>query len=74
MVDQVALLASLAEGVFDAFPASVIAAVRARLAAHLDAQAHESVAEVAKTGELDDAIRGRLVEATRALVQEIAAA
>jgi F-type H+-transporting ATPase subunit alpha len=74
LVDQVALLAALAEGVFDAFPTSVIAAVRARLAAHLDAQAHESVGEVAKTGALDDAVRARLVEATRALVQEIAAA
>src|SRR5262249_3232272 len=54
LVDQVALLAALAEGAFDSLPVKVIAEVRKRVAAHLDANAGASVAAIAKTGTLDD--------------------
>ena len=74
LADQVALLASLADGVFDGFPAANVAAVRVRLATHLDARAHAAVETLQTTGILDDEVRARLVEATRALAAEVAAA
>jgi len=73
-VDQVALLAALGEGVFDERPAEVTAAVRARLAAHLDASARGSVDALARNGTLDPLVRSRLVEAVRALANSVAAA
>ena len=67
LADQVALLAALAEGVFDDRPVETVAAVRARLAGHLDANAHDAVAAVNRTGTLDDTTRLQLVNAVRAL-------
>lgn len=74
LVDQVALLSALADGVFDALPASIIAPLRLRLAAHLDVDATSDVEMVAKSGTLDEALRLRLVAAVRALAADIAAA
>ena len=71
---QVALLASLTDGLFDDLPAERVSTVRARLAAYLDTQAQAAVEAVQKTGVLDAAGRARLVDATRALVAEVAGA
>ena len=73
LVDEVALLAALADGVFDPLPAKVIEEVRGRVAAHLDAHAGESVTAVGKTGTLDDAARAALVSAVGDLAKELAA-
>ena len=73
MVDQVALLAALNDGVFDAFPAAVIPALRARLAAYLDAGAGRAVQVVTSSGTLDDDLRNELVAAVRRLAADIAA-
>jgi F-type H+-transporting ATPase subunit alpha len=74
LVDQVALLSALADGVFDALPASIIPPLRLRLAAYLDANAAADVAAIAKSGALDEPARLRLVAAVRALAADIAAA
>jgi F-type H+-transporting ATPase subunit alpha len=73
LVDEVALLAALADGVFDPLPAKVIEEVRGHVAAHLDAHAGESVTAVGKTGTLDDAARAALVSAVGDLAKELAA-
>ena len=69
LVDQVALLAALADGVFDAAPVARIAEARTRIAAQLDALAPDGVAKVMANGSCDEATRARLVEAVRALVR-----
>ena len=65
LVDQVALLVGLADGVFDSLPVQAIEMVRDRVAAHLDAHARESVAAITKTGSLDDTAHGALAAAVR---------
>src|SRR5271157_4119207 len=52
LVDEVALLAALADGVFDPLPVKVMEEVRGQLASYLDANAGETVASVMKTGAL----------------------
>jgi F-type H+-transporting ATPase subunit alpha len=73
LVDEVALLAALADAVFDPLPAKVIEEVRGHVAAHLDAHVGESVTAVGKTGTLDDAARAALVSAVGDLAKELAA-
>ena len=73
LADEVALLAALAEGVFDNVPAEVVETVRSRLSAHLDAQASGAVAALKETGDLTAGTRTALIEAVTALVEEIAA-
>jgi F-type H+-transporting ATPase subunit alpha len=70
--DEVALLAALAEGSFDALPASIIGGVRERVSAHLDAHAAEAVAAIEKTGGLDDATRAAITAAIGDLAKELA--
>lgn len=74
LVDQVALLAALAVGVFDGLPDSVIATLRSQLAMYLDANMADDVATLGKGGILDDAARMRLVAAVRALADDLMAA
>jgi F-type H+-transporting ATPase subunit alpha len=69
LVDQVALLSALAEGVFDDVSASKVAEARQRIAAELDGRAPETVAAVTKTGICDEAGRARLIATVRALVK-----
>jgi F-type H+-transporting ATPase subunit alpha len=73
LADEVALLAALADGVFDPLPVKVIAEVRQRVAAHLDAHAGESATIIEKTGKLDDAARAALASAVGDLAKELAA-
>ena len=68
LVDQVALLSALSEGVFDTSPVGKVGEARARIAAQLDALAPDAVAAVMTTGACDKAQRASLIEAVRALV------
>ena len=70
LADQVALLAALGAGVFDALPPERIAEIRPRLPAYLDAHAAEDVETLTKTGKLDDEMRARLAELVGKLAQE----
>jgi F-type H+/Na+-transporting ATPase subunit alpha len=69
LVDQVALLSALAEGVFDEVGIAKVAEARRRIATELDGLAAETVAAVTKTGKCDEESRTRLVEVVRALVK-----
>lgn len=73
LVDQVALLVALVDGVFDSLPVEVIEQVRQRVVAYLDANASQSVSAVTKSGTLDDASRTALVAAVRKLANQLAA-
>ncbi len=74
LVDQVALLAALNEGAFDACPVQAIPHLRERLPASLDADAADAVKAVTADGVLTDETRAALVGAVRRLVADIAAA
>jgi F-type H+-transporting ATPase subunit alpha len=74
LVDEVALLAALADGVFDALPVTIMGEVRHHLAAHLDAHAGEIVKAIAGAGELDDAARAALAAAVGDLAKGLAPA
>ncbi len=68
LVDQVALLTALSDGVFDSVPLGKVGEARARVAAQLDALAPDVVAAVTKSGACDEGGRKKLVEAVRALL------
>jgi F-type H+-transporting ATPase subunit alpha len=68
-VDEVALLAALAEGVFDSIPVDNIPPLRTRLAAHLDAHGGNAAALLKDSGKLDPAALTTLVGAVRELAQ-----
>ncbi|WP_068114758.1 F0F1 ATP synthase subunit alpha [Tropicimonas marinistellae] len=70
LVDQVALLAALAEGALDAEIPGRLPALRTRLATWLDAHAPDAVAEVQADGMLRDEARVALVSAVAALVAD----
>ncbi|MCT8973719.1 F0F1 ATP synthase subunit alpha [Microbaculum marinisediminis] len=72
--DQVALLAALADGIFDTCPTETMNDVRARLAGHLDAHAAQAVDAVTKAGALEAPVRQALVEAVSSLVADVTAA
>ncbi|WP_136065914.1 F0F1 ATP synthase subunit alpha [Modicisalibacter radicis] len=73
-IDQIALLATLDEGVFDALPLPLIAQLKARLSAWLDARLGDAKPDVASLASkpLDDALRRRLVVEVQALANDIA--
>jgi F-type H+-transporting ATPase subunit alpha len=74
-VDEIALLAALADGVFDEEPVGCIATVRTRLAAHLDAHGGPAAsAALVATGTLDEATLSGLVAAVRDLAVQVSAA
>jgi F-type H+/Na+-transporting ATPase subunit alpha len=68
-VDEVALLAALAEGVFDDIPVETLPTIRSRLAAHLDAHSGGAAAALKGSGTLDAAAQAALVAAVRDLAQ-----
>ena len=72
LVDQVALLLTLTDGVFDSLPVEVIGEVRQRVGAFLDANAGQSVSAVARNGTLDEATSKALVAAVRTLANQLA--
>ncbi|SAL52161.1 ATP synthase F0F1 subunit alpha [Caballeronia sordidicola] len=72
-IDEIALLAALADGVFDTLPASTVTAVRASLAAHLDANgAAPAIAQLAANGKLEAGVLVALVDAVRSLATRVA--
>jgi F-type H+/Na+-transporting ATPase subunit alpha len=68
LADEVALLAALAEGVFDPLPAKAVEEVRRGIAIAIDAHAGPIAAAIERTGKLDAASRAALV----AVVAELA--
>ena len=74
LADQVALLAALEAGVLDEAPVETVAEVRAKLPAHLDACAPQSVATLTGGAPLDEALRKTLVAKVEELVKERRAA
>ncbi len=68
-VDEIALLAALAEGVFDDIPVETLPTIRSRLAAHLDAHGGDAAAALKNTGTLDAAAQAGLVAAVRDLAK-----
>jgi F-type H+-transporting ATPase subunit alpha len=75
-VDEIALLATLAEGVFDPAPSAIVAQVRAQLAAHLQSQGLQSqLAEalsLSPATPLNADLQAALVTSVRELVQQFA--
>jgi F-type H+-transporting ATPase subunit alpha len=72
LIDQIALLVALADGVFDSLPVEVVQEVRQRVVAYLDANASQCVSAITKTGTLDDATRTSLVTAVHNLAEQLA--
>ena len=70
LVDQVALLAALADGVFDTVPVGRMAELRRRLPARLDSDAADVVAALAKSRALTDEARAALVAVVSRLAEE----
>lgn len=71
MVDQVALLAALAEGVFDTLPPEALADLRAQLPGYLDAQGGDLLADLAQSGQLDAPGRKALAELVAGLARQM---
>lgn len=73
-IDQIALLAALAESRFDSCPLSRIARLRARLPAWLDARLGADMPEAIRLANepLDDSLRRRLVDEVQALADDMA--
>ena len=61
-IDQVALIAALEAGVFDALPVAALIETRAGIGHALDAEAGAAAQEVARGDPLSEASRKRLVE------------
>ncbi len=72
LVDEVALLLALREGVLDTIPTGRIAAFRTALPACLDRDAALAVHEVGTRGTLDEANTALLLAASRGLAQHYA--
>ncbi len=68
-VDEIALLAALAEGVFDDIPIAILPTIRTRLPAHLDAHGGNAAASLKDTGTLDAPAQAMLIAAVRDLAQ-----
>jgi F-type H+/Na+-transporting ATPase subunit alpha len=73
LVDQIALLVALTDGVFDSLSVEVIEEVRQHVVTYLDTNASQSVSVIAKTGALDDTTRTTLVATVRNLATQLAA-
>ncbi|TYP65025.1 F0F1 ATP synthase subunit alpha [Stutzerimonas stutzeri] len=71
-IDQVALLAALSDGVFDAQPVAMFKTLRARLPSWLDARATALSLEVERSGQLNDDQRAALIAEVAALCRELA--
>jgi F-type H+-transporting ATPase subunit alpha len=72
-VDEIALLAALAGGVFDTLPTLAVIALRAALASHLDANgAATASAQLVSSGKLDASTLSVLVQAVRDLAARVA--
>ncbi len=66
-VEEVALIAALEAGVFDATPVETVARVRAKLGEAVAAEAADATAEITRGAALSDASRAKVVEIARRL-------
>ncbi|WP_353476221.1 F0F1 ATP synthase subunit alpha (plasmid) [Salipiger sp. H15] len=74
LVDQVALLAALAEGRLDPLRTELLPELRRRLPGRIDAEGGDAATAVQQTGALDDTQRAALVALVAGLVAELGAA
>jgi F-type H+-transporting ATPase subunit alpha len=72
MVDQVALLVALSEGVLDDLPLPIVARLRAEVSRHLDAVQPGIVSSVTESGEISDEDSKALAEEVRRLASRLA--
>lgn len=73
-IDQVALLAALSGGVFDAYPVAILKTLRERLPSWLDARAVALAQEVERCGQLNDEQRAMLIAEVAGLCRELTSA
>ena len=71
MVDQVALLVALSEGVLDDLPVPIVAKLRAEVSRHLDATRPGIVSSVTESGEISDDDSRALAEEVRNLASRL---
>jgi len=71
MVDEVALLAALSEGVLDELPVELVAKLRGAIARHLDATQPNLVSSISESGKIDTAGHKALAEEVRKLAIQI---
>lgn len=71
MVDQVALLAALSEGVLDTLPLELIPKLRSNIARHIDAAQPALVASIARSGEVEAEGYKVLAEEVRKLAVQL---
>lgn len=71
MLDQVALLAALGDGVLDSLTPAALSTLRSRLPAWLDANAGTVGAAISKGEKLDDRLHADLVDAVRRLAESV---
>lgn len=72
LADEVALLLAVQTGALDALPPEAVTAFQARLAAALDSEAADILAEIARTGTLETAGREALVAVINRLAGSLA--
>ncbi len=68
LADQVALALALEGGMFDAIPVAEIGALRSALPAWLDQRATLAVAQIERSGTIDDSQKEALIDAVRRLI------
>jgi F-type H+/Na+-transporting ATPase subunit alpha len=71
LADEVALTLGLQDGLFDRLPLKLFGALRTELSGWLDASAGSLIAEIERTGSLDEAKRAELKTALAALVTRL---
>jgi F-type H+-transporting ATPase subunit alpha len=72
LADEVALMLAVQEGVLDPLPLAEVAAFRSALPALLDKIAPETLSALTDTGDLNDTVRKRLMEALTDLATSLA--
>lgn len=72
LVDEVALMLAVQAGLLDPLPLTAVAAFRSALPALLDKSVPEALSALTETGELDDKVRTRLIEALTHLTTSLA--
>lgn len=69
VVDQVALVVALGEGLLDGIAVSEIPSLRARLPAWIDDHVPDLCAQIERTGQIDTAQRSALITTVKALIE-----
>lgn len=72
LVDEVALMIAVQAGMLDSLSLAAVAAFRSALPAHLDKRVPEALSCLTETGEFDDTVRARLMDALTHLTASFA--